>query len=119
MNWLGDCFLQILNMSVTAGSCIAVILLIRLVFCRAPRKYLYALWLIAAFRLICPVSVESGLSLFNLSAAPAGTDFQRPGYMEYFSPDQGHAAAGAPAADGVNGAAPAGTDALVPPRCPP
>ena len=112
MNWLGDCFLQILNMSVTAGFCIAVILLIRLVFCRAPRKYLYALWLIAAFRLICPVSVESGLSLFNLSAAPAGTDFQRPGYMEYFSPDQGHAAAGAPAADGVNGAAPAGTDAL-------
>ena len=32
--------------------------------------------------------------------------------MEYLSPDQGHAAAGAPAADGVNGAAPAGTDAL-------
>ena len=104
MNWLGDCFLRIVNMSITAGFCIAVILLIRLVFRRAPRKYLYALWLIAAFRLICPVSVESGFSLFNLGAAPA--ESQRAGYMEYFSLDQRHAAGGADSAEA------AGTDTL-------
>lgn len=70
--WLERMFAQILDMSMTAGICITVILLIRLIFHKAPRKYLYVLWLAAAFRLVCPVSVESGLSLFNLTVFPAG-----------------------------------------------
>lgn len=59
-------FSLILNMSLTASWVIAAILLIRLLLKKAPKKYSYALWLVAAFRLVCPVSIESAFSLFNL-----------------------------------------------------
>ena len=67
MAWIREVFLTILNMSVTAGITILVILAVRAVFRRAPRKYLYVLWLVAAFRLVCPWAPESGVSLFNLT----------------------------------------------------
>ncbi|WP_265104754.1 M56 family metallopeptidase [Ruminococcus turbiniformis] len=66
MELLREIFITILNMSVAAGIVILVILLLRLLFRKTPRKYLYALWLAAAFRLVCPWSVESGISLFNM-----------------------------------------------------
>lgn len=59
-------FLQILNMSITGGICIVGVLLIRRIFRKMPRVYLYALWLIVAFRLICPVSMGGAFSVFNL-----------------------------------------------------
>lgn len=59
-------FSGIWEMSMTAGYCIAAVLLLRLVLHRVPRKYLYALWLVVAFRLVCPVSVNTEFSLFNL-----------------------------------------------------
>ena len=52
-------FSQILKMSLTAGVCIVVVSMLHLVFHRIPRKYLYALWIVVAFRLVCPVSVLS------------------------------------------------------------
>ena len=67
MAWIREVFLTILNMSVTAGITILVILAVRAVFRRAPRKYLYVLWLAAALRLVCPWAPESGMSLFNVS----------------------------------------------------
>ena len=67
MAWIREVFLTILNMSVTAGITILVILAVRAVFRKAPRKYLYVLWLVAAFRLVCPWAPESGVSLFNLT----------------------------------------------------
>ena len=67
MAWIREVFLTILNMSVTAGITILVILAVRAVFRKAPRKYLYVLWLVAALRLVCPWAPESGMSLFNLS----------------------------------------------------
>lgn len=67
MAWIREVFLTILNMSVTAGITMLVILAVRAVFRRAPRKYLYVLWLVAAFRLVCPWAPESGVSLFNLT----------------------------------------------------
>ena len=48
-------FSQILKMSLTAGVCIVVVSMLHLVFHRIPRKYLYALWIVVAFRLVCPV----------------------------------------------------------------
>ncbi len=57
---------KFLDMSLTAAYVIVAILLIRLLLKKAPKKYSYALWLVAAFRLICPVSIESAFSLFNL-----------------------------------------------------
>ena len=67
MAWIREVFLTILNMSVTAGITILVILAVRAVFRKAPRKYLYVLWLVAALRLVCPWAPESGMSLFNLT----------------------------------------------------
>ena len=58
-------FSLILDMSLTASYVIIAILLIRLLLRKAPKKYSYALWLVAAFRLICPVSIESAFSIFN------------------------------------------------------
>lgn len=66
-SWLN----QLLNMSLTGSIVIAVILLARLALKKAPRVYSYILWAAAAFRLVCPVSFSSGISLLNLAAAPA------------------------------------------------
>lgn len=62
-----DFFLKILNMSVTASYVIIAILLIRLLLRKAPKRYSYALWSVAAFRLVCPVSFKSVFSLFSLA----------------------------------------------------
>ena len=59
-------FTQILKMSVTAGICIIVVSLLHLVFHRIPRKYLYALWVVVAFRLICPASISTPVGLIPM-----------------------------------------------------
>ena len=56
-------FAQILKMSLTAGVCIVVVSMLHLLFHRIPRKYLYALWIVVAFRLVCPVSVSTPVGL--------------------------------------------------------
>ena len=61
---------HILNMSLTASAVIAVVLLARLLLRRAPRWCSYALWAAVLFRLLCPVSIGSGISLFNAVDAP-------------------------------------------------
>lgn len=86
-NLLSGLFIRILNMSITAGYCIAAIFLIRLLFRKAPRKYLYVLWLLAAFRLICPVSVSTDFSLFNLERFSESRPTSDVGAMEYI-PEQ-------------------------------
>ena len=60
-------FLRALNMSLAACVVILVIMLARMLLRRAPKKWSYLLWLAAAFRLCCPVSIGSAFSLFNLS----------------------------------------------------
>ena len=59
-------FLTVLNMSLAASYVIAALLLLRLLLKKAPRRYSYALWSAAAFRLCCPVSFSAGFSLFGL-----------------------------------------------------
>ncbi len=60
---MGDFFLKLMNMSIAAGWLILAVLLLRLLLKRAPRWIACLLWGIVAVRLICPVSVESALSL--------------------------------------------------------
>ena len=61
-----ELFTAVLNLSLT-GSCVIVfVLLLRLLLKRAPKKFSYALWGVVGFRLCCPVSVKSSLSLFSL-----------------------------------------------------
>lgn len=56
-------FLKLLNMSLAAGWMVLVVLLLRLALRRAPRWAVCLLWGLVALRLVCPVSVESSLSL--------------------------------------------------------
>jgi len=56
-------FLKLLNMSITASWLVLAVMAVRLVFRRTPKWILCLLWGLVAFRLICPVSIESPLSL--------------------------------------------------------
>ena len=56
-------FLSVLNMSATASVVIAAVLLVRALLKKAPKKYSYLLWAVVGFRLCCPVSLSSALSL--------------------------------------------------------
>ena len=64
---MADLLLTVLDMSITASYVILAILIMRLLLKKAPKKYSYALWAVAGFRLVCPVSFQSVLSLFNLT----------------------------------------------------
>lgn len=66
-------FLKVLTMHKTAAVVIAVVLLVRLLLKKAPKKWSYALWSVVGFRLICPVSFEAMFSLFNLRPAAVST----------------------------------------------
>lgn len=56
-------FLSVLNMSLTASYVILFIVLVRLLLKKAPKAISCALWSVAAFRLLCPLSFESMFSL--------------------------------------------------------
>ena len=56
-------FLQAVNLALSAGWLVLAVLVLRLALRRAPRWMLCALWGLVALRLLCPVSIESRLSL--------------------------------------------------------
>ena len=66
-NYMEPMMLKGLNMSITAGYCALAVMVLRLLLKKQPKIYSYALWLIVAFRLICPVSFESVFSLMRIS----------------------------------------------------
>ena len=69
---MSEVFLQIVNMSISAGWLILAVLLCRLLLKRAPKWVRVALWGIVAVRLFCPFSIESALSLIpnNQTVSP-------------------------------------------------
>lgn len=66
MEKIGEIFLMICNMSVTAGIMVMLVIAARQFLGRAPKSFSYFLWGIVGFRLICPYSVPGLFSLFNL-----------------------------------------------------
>lgn len=60
---MNDIFLKIVNMSLSAGWVVLAVLLLRVLFKKAPKWLTVLLWGIVAIRLICPFSIESVLSL--------------------------------------------------------
>ena len=56
-------FLHLLNMSITAGWLVLAVVVLRLVFRRAPKWIHCLLWVLVALRLLFPVSIESIFSL--------------------------------------------------------
>ncbi len=59
-------FETILNLTLTGSVVIAIVLLARMLMVRFPKKYSYMLWAVAAFKLLCPKTPRSILSVFNL-----------------------------------------------------
>lgn len=66
---MGNIFVKILNMGLTAGWLILAVVILRFFLKRAPRWIICLLWALVAVRLICPFSPESALSLIP-SGAP-------------------------------------------------
>lgn len=56
-------FVSVLNMSLIGSYAIVFVLIARLLLKKVPKIFSYALWSIVLFRLICPFSFESVLSL--------------------------------------------------------
>ena len=59
---MNNIFIEILNMSISAGFVIASVALIRLFIKKVPKKYAYALWAVAFFRLAFPFVIEMPVS---------------------------------------------------------
>ncbi|GEM_PF-2010274 len=66
MDLLQAYFYAVINMAVTASFVILMVLLTRLFLRRAPKVFSYLLWSVVGFRLICPVSFSSILSILNI-----------------------------------------------------
>lgn len=66
---MGDIFLKLLNMSITAGWLILAVLCIRVLFKKMPKWIHCLLWGVVAVRLMVPFSIESAFSLLP-SAEP-------------------------------------------------
>lgn len=60
-----EIFSRVLHMSLTGSYIILVVLLIRLALRKAPKVFSYLLWAAVLFRLLCPVSISSALSVLN------------------------------------------------------
>lgn len=67
---LFEIFSKILNMSLTASVVIGVVFLARLALRKCPKVFSYALWAVVLFRLLCPVSLPSPVSLLGLLDTP-------------------------------------------------
>ncbi len=61
---------RLLNMSFTASVAIIFVILVRLALKKAPKWISYALWGIVLFRLLCPTSLTSELSVFRFLNIP-------------------------------------------------
>ena len=82
-----DLFSQVLNMSLTASVMIGLVILARLALKRAPKIYSYALWSVVLFRLLCPVSLPSPVSLLGALDAPVAEPESRITTVVYFQPE--------------------------------
>ena len=60
---MGDIFLQLLNMSITAGWLVLAVLAVRFLFRNMPKWICCLLWAVVALRLLVPFSIESPFSL--------------------------------------------------------
>ena len=81
-------FLTVLKMSITSSYVILFVLIARLILKKCPKIFSYILWAVVLFRLICPVSFESKLSLIpNNSISEGSISLTKPliNYIKYSS----------------------------------
>lgn len=82
---MGDIFLKLLNMSITAGWLIMAVLCVRLLFRKVSKRVNCLLWGIVAIRLICPFSIESPFSIVP-SAEPIRSNTVVEGKVQNYIP---------------------------------
>ena len=82
-------FVKILNMSAMGGVLAAVVILLRLMLKKWPRKYICILWALVAIRLICPVSISSSLSAYNILSNDDQYTSGGAGYAQYYESGEG------------------------------
>lgn len=88
MTFLTGSFLPaILNMSITGGILILLVLLVRLLLKRAPRIFSYLLWSAVLFRLLCPVSFTSDFSLLRFAEPSVEEATQYTSTVTYVKPE--------------------------------
>ena len=58
-------FSRVLNMSLAAGVVILLVLAARFLLRKSPKVFSYILWAAVLFRLLCPVALESRISVFS------------------------------------------------------
>jgi len=58
-------FISVVNMSITASFAIIAIMLIRFLIRKQPKIISYVLWSVVLFRLLCPWSLSSRVSVYN------------------------------------------------------
>lgn len=81
---------KLINMSLTASVAIVCVILLRMLLKKAPKVISYAMWGVVLFRLLCPVSVESNFSFFNLLEVPIKEAGTLTSVMEYVPNDIVH-----------------------------
>ena len=64
---MSQIFITVLNMSLTASYCIAVVIVLRFFLRRQPKIFSYLLWSVVFFRLLCPFSLSSAFSLVRVN----------------------------------------------------
>ena len=60
---LSNIFLSVLDMSIKSGYVIMLVLLLRLFLRKSPKVFSYLLWSVVLFRLICPFSIKTSISM--------------------------------------------------------
>ena len=60
---LGAVFPQVLDMTRIGSLVILLVLIVRFFLKKAPKIFSYALWAVVLFRLLCPVSIPSPVSV--------------------------------------------------------
>ena len=60
-----EMFRTVLNMSLTGSAVILLVMAARLALKRSPKIFSYALWSVVLFRLLCPVSLSSSVSMLG------------------------------------------------------
>ena len=85
---MADVFMTVLNMSISACVLICLILLLRAASGKAPKRMRCCLWILVAFRLICPFVFESDMSIIpkswhvSLTEKNNETVYDEPTYYE-------------------------------------
>lgn len=77
---------SLLNMSITASIIIVAVICIRFLLKKAPKVFSYVLWGVVLLRLLCPITISSQFSVFNLLHVNTNTT----GELQYISETAQH-----------------------------